>query len=93
MYVIALDPGTITKVQGVGFSFQKSSSFQGATPYGVRLASLSISRFFDQVRKDGKGVLLIMSTNRLRDCLGRRSTQLLGARGLDGGRPPGSRRA
>ena len=27
MYVIATDPGTITTIQGVGFSFQKPGSF------------------------------------------------------------------
>jgi hypothetical protein len=42
----------------------------------------------NKVRKDGKGVLPVMSTNRLRDCSGRRSTQLLGAWVLDRGGPP-----
>jgi hypothetical protein len=51
---------------------------------------LSISRFIEQVRKDGTGVLPIMSTDRLCDDLSRRSTQLLNARGLDGGRSLGT---
>jgi hypothetical protein len=37
-----------------------------------------------------KGVHPVMSTDHLRDYLGRRLTQLLSARGLDGGRPLGT---